>query len=133
MSVRGRVYRSLVLILNVMKINTYELLFKCLLQDLKVDFVQEYKFHPSRKFRFDFALVDKKIAFEIDGGLYVSGRHTSPTGYCTDCIKQLLATQLGWRVVKIPTLWFNHHKRKKKQAHLIYYEDLREIIREVVK
>ena len=35
-----------------------------ILKSKKIDFVQEYKFLQNRKFRFDFAIIEKKIAIE---------------------------------------------------------------------
>ena len=35
--------------------------------DLKVDCVKEFKFHPVRKWRFDYAVPEHKIALEVDG------------------------------------------------------------------
>jgi len=108
-----------------------ELIFKSILDSLKIDYVREYKFHPTRRFRFDFAILSKKIAFEIDGGIYTRGRHTSPIGYCNDCIKQSLAAQLRWRIIKIPTPWLHHHKQHKKKKHLMTYSEVVELVKDL--
>jgi len=34
----------------------------------------EYRFHPVRRFRFDAAWVDKKVALEYEGGVYLHGK-----------------------------------------------------------
>lgn len=62
------------------------------------DFVREYKFHPVRKFRFDFAWPERKIAVEIDGGTWNHGRHVSGAGFARDAVKSNLAVLDGWRV-----------------------------------
>ena len=62
-------------------------------------FVREYKFWPQRKFRFDFAFVDERIAVEVDGGLHTQGRHTRADGYERDQAKRNEATIMGWRVL----------------------------------
>ncbi len=115
--------------------------FKSLLEDLKIDFVQKYKFHPTRHFRFDFAIIDKKIGFEIDDSYYENNPkycdkeiNKRQTIYCNNCIKQLLAAELGWRIIEIPEKWMDYEKdvnRKKEKRHLIYPEDLKEIIKEI--
>ena len=58
----------------------------------------EHKFHPTRKWRFDFAWVDLKIALECDGGQFKTGggRHNSDS----DREKLNNAALLGWRVVR---------------------------------
>jgi very-short-patch-repair endonuclease len=62
------------------------------------DFVREYRFHPVRKFRFDFAWPERKIAVEIDGGTWARGRHTQGAGFARDAVKNNLALMDGWRV-----------------------------------
>ena len=62
--------------------------------------VTEYKFHQTRRWRFDFAFVDQKIAIEVDGGTYSQGRHTRGKGFNNDCHKINSAICLGWRVLR---------------------------------
>ena len=62
--------------------------------------VREFRFHPSRKWRFDFAFVDQMIALEIDGATWTGGRHTRGSGYESDCEKLNEAAVLGWRVFR---------------------------------
>ncbi len=77
---------------------------------------QEYRFHPFRRWRFDFAWPEDKLAVEIEGGTWVNGRHNRPKGFEADCEKYNAATLLGWRVLRftgdmvrdkrgITTLW----------------------------
>ena len=68
--------------------------------DLKVDCVKEYKFHPTRRWRFDFAIPQYKIAIEIDGGVWTYGRHNRSAGYIADMEKFNAAASLGWVVLK---------------------------------
>jgi len=60
--------------------------------------IREYKFHPKRKWRFDFAWTDQKIAVEIQGGTWKGGRHTRASGYRNDREKMNEATLLNWKV-----------------------------------
>ena len=63
----------------------------------------EVRFHPTRRWRFDYAWPHKMIAFEIEGGVYKGGRHTSIKGYESDCIKYSEAAILGWKVIRATT------------------------------
>jgi very-short-patch-repair endonuclease len=68
--------------------------------DLHVECVKEYRFHPVRKWRFDFAIPKYKIAIEIDGGVWMYGRHNRSSGYIADMEKFNAAASLGWVVLK---------------------------------
>ena len=68
--------------------------------DLKVECVKEYKFHPTRRWRFDYAIPEHKIALEVEGGVWTGGRHTSPKGFLGDIEKYNAATLMGWRVFR---------------------------------
>jgi len=58
---------------------------------------REYKFHPSRKWAFDFAHPKSRVAVEVDGGQWLpgGGRH----GGDADREKMNEAAALGWRVL----------------------------------
>ena len=43
------------------------------------------------------------LAVEIDGGTWVSGRHTRGAGFERDCEKLNTAVLLGWRVLRFTT------------------------------
>ena len=65
-----------------------------------VDYEQEYRFDSDRKWRFDIAMPAQKLAVEVDGGIWVGGRHTSGVGYEKDCQKLNAAVLQGWRVLR---------------------------------
>jgi very-short-patch-repair endonuclease len=67
--------------------------------DLGVECVKEYKFHPERRWRFDFAIPKYKIAIEIDGGVWTYGRHNRASGYIKDMEKMNAAASSGWLVL----------------------------------
>ena len=65
---------------------------------------REYRFHPSRRWRFDFAWPSWKLAVEVDGGTYARGRasgHTSITGMARDREKDAEAAILGWTTLRV--------------------------------
>ena len=64
---------------------------------------KEYVFHPTRKWRFDFADPDYKIAIECEGGTWVKGAHTRGKHFESDCEKYNEAARLGWRVFRFTT------------------------------
>lgn len=60
----------------------------------------EYRFDNTRRWRFDFAFVDSKVAVEIEGGIFTQGRHNRAAGYAADCEKYNAAIEAGWRVLR---------------------------------
>lgn len=63
---------------------------------------REYQFHESRKWRFDFASLEAKVAFEIQGGLYkAESGHRSREGVKRDYEKLNAAQELGWQVYQV--------------------------------
>lgn len=70
---------------------------------------REFRFHPTRKWLFDFAWPDLKLAVEVEGITNVGkhedgksnlGRHQTPKGYEADCVKYGAAMELGWDVYR---------------------------------
>ena len=61
----------------------------------------EYRFHETRRWRFDLAWPAKRIACEVDGGGFVGGRHTRGMGLERDCEKANEAAIEGWRVLRV--------------------------------
>jgi very-short-patch-repair endonuclease len=61
---------------------------------------REYRFHPTRKWRFDFAIPSRKIAIECEGGVWTGGRHTRGSGAIGDMEKYNAAAKLGWFVFR---------------------------------
>ena len=67
--------------------------------------IPEFKFHPNRKWRFDFAWPAQKVAVEIEGITRGYGRHQRVEGFLGDCEKYEAALLLGWRVYRVPGQW----------------------------
>lgn len=67
---------------------------------------KEFPFHPTRKWRFDFAIEDRKLAVEYEG-LLGWGRktgHTDSKGYTANTDKYNAAAALGWMVIRVTFL-----------------------------
>jgi very-short-patch-repair endonuclease len=65
------------------------------------ELIEEHKFHDTRKWRFDFAHEEAKVAIEIEGAVWTGGRHTRGSGYVKDCEKYNEATFSGWAVIRL--------------------------------
>lgn len=62
---------------------------------------EQYRFHPIRKFRFDFAWPRLKVAIELDGfGRGRWGGHQTHKGMSSGYEKQNLAIENGWVVLR---------------------------------
>jgi hypothetical protein len=91
------------------KPNPAHLLFEKHLKELGLDFQAEYRFHPRRKWRWDYILGSKidgvfarnGISVEIEGGFYRGvGGHNSINGLQRDMDKQNAGVMLGWRPLR---------------------------------
>ncbi len=60
---------------------------------------REFRF-TDRRWRFDFAWWDQKLAVEVEGLSHWKSRHTTNKGFQADCEKYNTATMLGWRVLR---------------------------------
>lgn len=62
--------------------------------------VCEYRFCLERKWRIDYAFPELKIAIEIEGGIYIGGRHINPKGYIKDQEKYNKMAEEGWLLLR---------------------------------
>ena len=67
------------------------------------EYETEYRFHPVRRWRFDVAFPEQKVAIELEGGTWMRGRHVRGKGFEEDCAKYNSALILGWRVLRFTT------------------------------
>ena len=65
-----------------------------------LDVEREYRFHPLRKWRFDYAIPAIRMAIEVEGGVWTGGRHTSSRGFLGDMEKYNEAALSGWCLVR---------------------------------
>lgn len=67
------------------------------------DYFMEYKFHPDRKWRFDFCWPQEEVMLgvEVEGGVWTKGRHTRGSGFIADCEKYNAAEVMGYHVIRV--------------------------------
>jgi very-short-patch-repair endonuclease len=76
-------------------------LFLALLKRAKIPApTAELVFAPPRRFRFDYAWQQERVALEVEGGVWTGGRHTRGAGFLKDMEKYNMASALGWRIVR---------------------------------
>ena len=61
--------------------------------------IREYQAVKGRKFRFDFAWLERKLLVEVNGGTYTKGAHSTGAGIARDYEKCNLGVLQGWRVL----------------------------------
>ena len=64
---------------------------------------REFRFHPERKWRADFAHLASRTLIEIEGGIFIpgGGRHSRGLGYAKDAEKYLEAVLADWTVIRL--------------------------------
>jgi hypothetical protein len=63
--------------------------------------VPQYRFARPRRWAFDWAYPDRKVAMEFEGGIWSKGRHVRGRGYENDCRKYNEAAIMGWCVIRV--------------------------------
>lgn len=61
---------------------------------------REFRFHPDRMWRVDFAWPAWKIAVEVEGITFAGGRHQRPAGFEKDSEKYNALASAGWRLFR---------------------------------
>ena len=85
----------------------------------------EFKFHPVRKWRADYAFPSAKLLMEVEGGFFSGGRHSRGGGAVKDMEKYNMAEIMGYHILRfIPSqveklealgsigAWFSQNKRE---------------------
>lgn len=98
---------------------TFSPLSELILKHTGENVVEEYQFHPTREWRFDFAIPSRRVAIEVEGGCFNGGRHIRPEGYLRDVEKYNEAAVEGWCVIRV------------LPAELLSFKSVRLIIRAV--
>lgn len=60
----------------------------------------EYVFAKPRRWRFDFAWIQHRVALEVEGGAWSKGAHGRGVHFLSDIDKYNTATLLGWRLLR---------------------------------
>lgn len=75
----------------------------------------EFRFHPVRRWRFDFAAPAVRLAVEYHGHSGMLGRsksgHSTISGLTSDCEKLNHAQLLGWRWIALTAMHFSARDR----------------------
>lgn len=88
-------------------------------KEKNVELWSEHVFADGRKFRFDWAFIDLKIAIEYEGLFSEKSGHTTVTGYTKDTDKYNLAQSLGWVVIRVTALNYKKLIRLLDEQYLI--------------
>lgn len=67
------------------------------------DPTREFRFHPRRMWRLDFAWPDLLVGCEVMGATWSGGRHVRPEGYEKDAEKANTAAVMGWLILRVTT------------------------------
>ena len=62
--------------------------------------VREYRFHPTRKWRADYAWPKYMLILEVEGGIWKRGRHNRAVGFKKDMEKYNAASRMGYTLLR---------------------------------
>lgn len=78
---------------------------------------RQVRFHPTRKWPFDFAWKEEKIAVEIQGGGFMAkSGHNTGIGSAIDAEKHRTAVIMGWRLLTFTTYDLKKKRIKKRRG-----------------
>lgn len=72
---------------------------RCRIESLPIP-VREFRFHATRRWRFDYAWPEYRVALEVEGGMFAQGHHVRPRGIRRDLAKYNAAAVDGWIVLR---------------------------------
>jgi very-short-patch-repair endonuclease len=61
---------------------------------------REHAAIPNRKYRVDFAWPDRRLAVEVEGGIWQEGAHSTGSGITRDIEKANLLALAGWTLIR---------------------------------
>jgi very-short-patch-repair endonuclease len=62
---------------------------------------REFRFHPKRRWRSDFAWPEQKVIVEVEGAVFSAGRHTRGAGFEGDCEKYNEIALAGFTLIRV--------------------------------
>ncbi len=84
------------------KNSVYKQRLENILSVLPYEFQMEHEAIKDRRYRIDYAVIDKKIAIEFEGGIFIgAGGHRSTTNFLSDVEKYNLLAINGWRLFRV--------------------------------
>ena len=90
-----------------------------------IDLYSEWRFAPPRRFRFDFAHLESKVAIELQGGIFnPNTRHINGAALLKEHEKLNLAALHGWRLFYVSTKTVNDQYIYKQIATAIQQSPL---------
>ena len=81
----------------------YPVFDQLLKRTIKISAQKEYKFHTQRRWRIDYCFVEQKLAIEIEGGIWIKGRHTRASGFMKDIEKYNEIILAGYDLLRFAT------------------------------
>lgn len=79
----------------------------------------EYRFAPPRRWMFDFCFPNERVAVEVEGGIWIQGRHSRGAGKLADMEKYSAAAAMGWRILYTTPEAINPKNISKLDSHFI--------------
>lgn len=71
-----------------------------MLKLIGLKYESEFVFHPTRKWRADWAIPSLNVLIEYEGIFSEKSGHTTINGFIKDCEKYREAAKLGWKVLR---------------------------------
>ncbi len=114
-----------------MDVRTFEIFLFEVAKKYSLELLKEYKFIENRRFRFDYAFTGIKLALEIEGGIYVGGRHVRGVGYTRDVVKYNYAMVRNWKVLRVTTEQIRKNKHDKEPLTYFIERVIKQLLNEV--
>ena len=72
-----------------------------------------------RRWRLDFYFPERRLAIEVEGGIWTGGAHGRPSNIERDIEKHNLLNVLGITVLRVPTKWIRNGTARRRIKHYI--------------